>query len=140
CGCGVVATVLRLAMCTKLSQQTQTVCMCCMWMENSWLMPMATMSTCIRLLTLNSSACKKHRKDRHGKIDAGLNIPKPCLIPLVQKKGNEYKPGAEWKLLQSLSIEANRARYNFSLKFHFLTKKARQRSGKSMRPIRPNSK
>src|SRR2546423_464484 len=101
CGCVVVATVLRLAMCTKLSQQTQTGCMCYMWMENSWSMPMATMSTCIRLLILNSSACKKHQKDRNGKIEEGRNTRKRCLIPLAQKKGNELKHGEWWKLLRS---------------------------------------
>src|SRR5436190_374556 len=68
--CGAVATVWRLAMSIKLSQQTQTGCMCYMWMENSWLMPMAIMSTCIRLLILNFSACKKHQQDRNAEIDA----------------------------------------------------------------------
>src|SRR5438874_8564745 len=101
CGCGVGETVLPLVMSIKLSQQTQTVCMCCMWMENSWSMPMVTMSTCIQLLTLNCSACKKHQQDRNEEIDAGQSLPKPCLIPLVPKKGNGLKFGAWLKLLRS---------------------------------------
>src|SRR5260370_40611576 len=95
---------------------------------------------CIRLLTLRCLACKRPQKDRDEQIDAGQNTPKACWIPLAPKKGNELKHGALLKLLLSLSIEAKIARYNFSLRFHFLTKKARKNGGKYTRSIRPNSK